>query len=372
MKTSKTTAGVAALVAASVIWGTSFVLAKVALVEMRVEHVLLYRFLFALLPFLPVVLFSRVRPARRDLWLFALTGFLMVPVTFMLQVAGLAFTSATSAALLIGTGAPLLALAAVLFEGERLGRRGWLAVTLSCLGVGLLVGLPGTGDDWRGNLMIFVSMVIASIWVITTKRLVTRYPAFHATGWILLFGTSQLAVSLLWAGAPPIELSIGAWASLVMLGLGCTTLAYVLWNWGIVQVGAGPAGVYLNLQPIAGALLGIAVMGDAVGPGIAAGGVLILGSAGIISTGGTGSGAKLPIFARLSTWWKANRPSIQAEIAMREYGLTYTRVDARGRSRTPKRTRKAAASSRMPSACPPSRKPNSSNWRAGKARRASG
>ena len=40
--------------------------------------------------------------------------------------------------------------------------------------------------------MMFVSMVICTVWVILSKRLMARYPALQATGWILLFGTLSL------------------------------------------------------------------------------------------------------------------------------------------------------------------------------------
>lgn len=315
-------AGVAALLAASTIWGASFVLAKVALAELAVAHVLTYRFVLAVLPFLPVLLAGGVRPARRDLGLFALTGLLMVPITFLLQVGGLVFTSATSAALLVGTGAPLLALAAVLFEGERLGRRGWSAVAVSSLGVLLLVGMPGAGDDWRGNLMVLLSMIISTAWVIMSKRLIGRYPALQATGWILLFGTVFLVgISLAWEGPPPVDLTAGVWASLLGLGLGCTSLAYVLWNWGVARVGAGPAGVYLNLEPIAGALLGVMVVGDPVGAGMVAGGAAIVAAAGIVSTRHSDSSLPERAPAKRRSWWLEGRPSLRAELALRRFGF---------------------------------------------------
>lgn len=321
MKSQKDPAGIAALLSASVIWGVSFVLAKLVLAEMAVAHVLLYRFLFAVLPFLPFLLAGGIRPRGRDLWLFALTGFLMVPVTFFLQVGGLEFTSATSAALLVGTGAPLLALAGVLFEGERLGRRGWSAVAVSCVGVLVLVGMPGAGDDWRGNLMLLGSMFVCTVWVIMSKRLVGRYPALQATGWILLFGTLFLIpLSLIWAGPPPTDVSGGVWASLLGLGLGCTTLAYVLWNWGVARVGAGPAGVYLNLEPIAGALFGVLLMGDPIGAGMVAGGAAILAAAAIISTTPTETPA-VRTAAKRRSWWREGRPSLQAEFMLKQYGI---------------------------------------------------
>ena len=283
MRVRRDTAGIAALLLASTIWGGSFVLAKLALAELPVAHVVLYRFLLAAAVFLPILLRGGGRPARRDLPLFALTGFLMVPVTFFLQFGGLTFTSATSTALLIGTGAPLLAVGAVLFEAERLGRGGWVAVAVSSLGVLLLVGLPGEGNDWRGNLLVFLSMGVSVVWVLMSKRLVGRYPVVQATGWIVLFGTLFLIpLSLAWAGPPSVSLSGTAWASLIGLGLGCTVVAFVLWNWGVARVGAGPAGVYLNLEPIGGALLGILVLGEPLTAGIVSGGALILGAAGLI------------------------------------------------------------------------------------------
>lgn len=319
MTTKTELLGIAALLGASIIWGTSFVLAKWAFAELSVAHVLLYRFVFAALPFLPLLRTRAARPARRDWWLFALTGFLMVPVTFALQFGGLALTSATSTALLIGTGAPLLALAGVLFEKERLGRRGWIAVAVSCLGVLLLVGAPGADDDWRGNLMVLVSMIVATVWVILSKRLVVRYGALPATAWILLFGTVTLIpLSLAWDGPPPVGLSAGVWASLAALGVGCTTFAYVLWNWGVAQVGASRAGVYLNLEPIAGATMGILVLGDPVSGGVVAGGGLIVAAALLVAR--AGSLGETPRAPRSPGWWQRDRPSLQAEFALSLYG----------------------------------------------------
>lgn len=321
MATRRDTAGVAALLGATAIWGVSFVLAKLALVELGVAHVVLYRFLFAVVPFVPVFLMSRHRPKRKDLWLFALTGLLMVPLTFLLQVGGLMFTSATSAALLVGTGAPLLAIAAVLFEGERLGRRGWTAVAVSCVGVVILVGVPGAGDDWRGNLMVFLSMIVSTAWIILAKRLAGRYPALHATGWILLFGTLFLIpASLLWAGLPPVDLSTEVWGALLTLGLVCTTLAYVLWNWGVARVGAGPAGVYLNFEPIAGAAFGVALMGDPVGVGMVLGGAAIVAAAGIVNARPSEEARKS---SKLERWWLRDRPTLMADYVLKRFGVYF-------------------------------------------------
>jgi hypothetical protein len=52
---------------------------------------------------------------------------------------------------------------------------------------------------------------------------------------------------------------------------------------GFLTVPASRAGVFLNLEPLVGALLGVLVLGDAWGAGTVAGGALIVGAAVVIS-----------------------------------------------------------------------------------------
>ena len=103
---------VTALVISSLLWGTAFLFAKLAFAELTVSQVVPYRFGLACLVLMPAALLRRAWPERRDLPLFVLTGFLTVPVTFLLQFGGLALTGVASASLIIGALPPLLALAA--------------------------------------------------------------------------------------------------------------------------------------------------------------------------------------------------------------------------------------------------------------------
>jgi drug/metabolite transporter (DMT)-like permease len=202
----------------------------------------------------------------------------------LIQFEGLARTSVTNASLLVGTGTPLLALAAVLFERERLGGRGWLAVLLSCVGVVVMVGPPGPGGAWIGDLLVFLSMVVAAAWVLLSRRLVRRYPPALASAWILLVGTASLApVVWLREGPPPIGISGRGWASLLFLAIACTVAAFLLWNWAVARVPAGRAASFLNLEPVVGAALGVAILGDPLSAGALGGGALILGAAGLAS-----------------------------------------------------------------------------------------
>jgi len=271
---------VLALVAAGTLWGTSFLFGKVALRELGPADLTLLRFALATLALLPVALVRRVYPRWRDLPLFALAGVLTVPSTFLVQFAGLQRTSASVAALIVGVNAPLIAVAARLFLGERLGRLGWVAVGLSSLGVALAVSQPGAGNDWAGDALVLLSLLAVVGWVLLGRRLTRAYPPVAATAYVIACGTlATLPFALLLEGLPRRALSAGAWASVAMLGLGCSAAALALWNWGQRGVPAGGASVYLNLEPLVGALLGALILGQGLSPLAALGGALIIGAA---------------------------------------------------------------------------------------------
>jgi drug/metabolite transporter (DMT)-like permease len=284
MPTGRDSKAPLALALACALWGSAFLFAKVAFEELGPGHVLLYRFVLTAALLVPVVARGRVVPRRRDWPLFVLTGFLCVPGTMLIQFEGLARTSVTSASLLIGTGTPLLAMAALLVERERLGRHGWAAVLLSCVGIVVMVGRPGEDGAWIGNLLVFLSMVVATAWILLSRRIVRRYSPSVASAWILIIGTVTLIpLVLLREGTPPIALSHRAWGSLLVLAVACTVAAFLLWNWAVDRVPAGRAAPFLNLEPVVGAALGVAILGDPLGTATVMGGTLILAAAGLAS-----------------------------------------------------------------------------------------
>lgn len=272
---------VAALAGASVVWGASFLFGKVALAEIGVAHLVLERFVLGCAALLPVAIARGSKPRRADLPLFVVAGLVGVPLTFLLQFEGLARTTVTSASLIVGAGAPLVALGAAAFDGDRLDRAGWWAVGVSTAGVALLVGLPGPGRTALGDGLVFLSMVAAAAYILLCARLLRRYDAIGATAWTLTFGTLAMAPAT-WAlaGPPPVAgLSPGVAGSVLALGLACTAGTYLVWNWGLARVPASRAGVFLNLEPLVGAILGVALLADPVSPGLVAGGAAIVGSA---------------------------------------------------------------------------------------------
>ncbi len=289
--------GYGACALAGTLWGTGFFWGRLALNEMGVEPMVLYRFLFAALGMLPVALRNRIRLTARQRRTLLLAAAFGIPIQFLLQFHGLARTTVSHASLMVGTMPVLLAAAATAFAGERLDGFGWLALFLSTAGVAL-VALGGshatTGRETptlAGDLLVLASLITALVWVLLSKKLMETVSPKVVSSYTILTGTAMLAAIVLGppmlallthrhADALPVEhVSLTAWTALAIGGLFCTAATTLLWNWGIHHVPASRAGVFLNIEPALGSILGVELLGERLGPYAWAGGALIIGAA---------------------------------------------------------------------------------------------
>jgi drug/metabolite transporter (DMT)-like permease len=60
------------------------------------------------------------------------------------------------------------------------------------------------------------------------------------------------------------------------LGIVITGLGYLVWNWALERVSASRAAIYLNVQPLVGALLGVVWLGEPLSVFTVAGGALVV------------------------------------------------------------------------------------------------
>ena len=286
--------GYGACAMAGCLWGTGFFFGKLALREMGVGHMVLYRFFFASLGMLPVLFLSRGsesipgrRWTRREKITLLVSAVLGVPIQFIIQFEGLERTTVSHAALMVGTMPVLLALGATLFAGERLDWIGWLALGGSTAGAALIVlgghetGVPGVAPSLGGDMMVVLSMVIALGWILMNKSLMEGHSPLTVTAYGIFAGTAMLSAWVMAVDGPPpvARVSLTGWLALAASGVFCTATTTLLWNWGIHHVPASRAGVFLNIEPALGSWLGVQLLGDRLGPFAWVGGGLILAAA---------------------------------------------------------------------------------------------
>ena len=282
--------GFAACAVASSLWGCGFFFGKIALAEMSFAHMVLYRFLFAMIVLTPLLVTHRPGLTLTEWRTLATAAFLGVPVQFLIQFYGLSLTTVSHAALMVGTMPVILAVGATLFAHERLDATGWISLVVSTIGAALIAfGRHGAGagePSLAGDLLIVLSLAIALGWILLNKRLMDRHSPIVVTAYGLLLGTLMLLVWVpLRYGLPPVaHVSVKAWLALAASGILCTATTTLLWNWGMTQVPASQAGVLLNMEPLIGSLLGVLALGEHLGPTAWTGGILILVAAVTLTT----------------------------------------------------------------------------------------
>jgi drug/metabolite transporter (DMT)-like permease len=112
------------------------------------------------------------------------------------------------------------------------------------------------------------------------KRLMVRHSAVMVTAFVFWIGTALLAVAvMISSGVPSLHYSTRAWIAVAEQGLFATASTTVLWNWGLQRVPASQAGIFVNLEPLVGAILGVSLLHENLGTMALAGGALIVGGA---------------------------------------------------------------------------------------------
>ncbi len=159
------------------------------------------------------------------------------------------------------------------------------------LSLGLLM-IPGVllivnNTEWdmmTGILVGLTSAFLAALFAVLNKTLVEKAEPLTITflelgsGWLFL--TICLPVYLLYQPATPFMPQGFDWLWLLMLALGCTTLAYVLSLRSLKQISAFASTLTINLEPVYGIFLAWIFLGDAeeLSPQFYLGCLLILGA----------------------------------------------------------------------------------------------
>jgi O-acetylserine/cysteine efflux transporter len=279
--TSQTRA-VAALAAAGVAWGTSVPLSKAALSWLPPGWLVVARFGLAAAVLLATVDRAALRKALR--WQVLAWGAAGLGGSVLIQNEGLARTSVTHAALLIGAGPVLIAVIAAAWHRTVARPVAWGGFAISLGGVAVVVSEAGSGGgaSGAGDAMVLASVLIVATMTVAQRRLLQgQDPAAITAVQFLGAALAALPVAACTEGAPPVPPAGGACVLAILAVVALTvvgTLApFTLFAYGQRTVPTEVAGAFLNLEPLIGSLVGVAAFGDPAGPRLLAGAAAILG-----------------------------------------------------------------------------------------------
>jgi drug/metabolite transporter (DMT)-like permease len=293
------------LVLLSALWGSMFLLVKYALMDFSAVEVAFFQAVIGAFGLFVIVnvqggearaklgdILRRPRPALLLGALAIAAPFILIALGELIVPSGLAGVLASMAPMFIALFAPLLD------PSMKINRRQGAGLVVGLLGVGLVVGvhLIGSLGQFLGALALLGAAASGALssFVVKLQYKDKGIPA-STTSFFALAVASVLTLPVAVVTAPRELPGVRAVLAVIVLGLGCTALAYMLYYRLIDNVGEERAALANYLTPAFALFYGVLLLGEALTVWAVIGLILIIAGAEITlrGAGRQGSGSDL-------------------------------------------------------------------------------
>jgi drug/metabolite transporter (DMT)-like permease len=247
-------------------WAGNYVFGKFVVGEMSPLLLTFVRWVFAT-TILIIIAYRFEKPDLKKIvksWrILAVMGVSGIIVYNLSLYTALIYTSPTNAAVVSAMNPALLVLLSARLLREKLTRIQVLGIAVSFTGVliiitrGSLTHLLNLQIN-RGDLLMLVAITAWTLYSILSKRLSDIQP-LTATAASALIATVLLAPPALQQAAALREISSMAILGIVYIVLFPSVGSFIFWNLSVREIGAGKAGIFLNLIPVFTAMISYAL-----------------------------------------------------------------------------------------------------------------
>jgi len=273
------TATTAAIVVTIIAWASAFPAIRAGLAAFGPLELGAVRFAIAAVPAALFLIVTRpALPRWSEAWRFLTGGLFFVALYTTLLNLGEKTVSAGPASFIINVNPIITAAFAMMFLGERFGRRAWAGTALSFAGIGLIA--LGEGDALRidaGALLILGSALCNSITAVVQKPLFARHKPLTVSSWNMVIGALLLSPSLPSAIDQTQMASTEGLVAAIYLGIVPSLIAYASWNIVLSRMPASRAANFMYCVPPVATIMGFVWLGEMPSPLSLIGGAMALG-----------------------------------------------------------------------------------------------
>ncbi|HAH52748.1 MAG TPA: EamA/RhaT family transporter [Balneola sp.] len=259
------------LIGVAVIWALNFSVVKISLLEFDPFSFNAIRFFlaFLLLYFAAKKKGLSLKVKREHFWALVGIGLIGNLLYQMLFIVGINLTKAANASVMLGTIPIWVALLSQFFTEEKLTPLKTIGVLFAFFGVALIVAggnneISFKSDTFLGDIITILSAVVWAVYTIFSKKYLKFYNSTQFSAFMALIGFICLAI----IGAPSLvelewsSISPKAYGGLFYSGTLSVGIAYLIWNNGIVKIGAVRTATYQNLVPVLGLIFGVIILDE--------------------------------------------------------------------------------------------------------------
>lgn len=258
------------LTIAASIWGGMFVTVRIAVEYIPPIPLVWMRYLVAFVVLLGVALYQKtnLRAAIKDLPILFGIGFIGHTISIVAQEYGTMYSSAQMGSVITSATPAFMLIFAFWLLKEKLTVRKILSVILATVGVLLIAGTDSV--DTTKQLGAILSTIAAITWALMSVML-KLIPSRYSPLTINIYAVIIAIICLTPINLPTV--SQLPWQDImqpkiigcvVYMGAISTSIAFLLWNKGLLLMDAAASGLFFFFQPIVGTFLGWLILGEEI------------------------------------------------------------------------------------------------------------
>lgn len=249
------------LTLASIIWGVSFIITKQLFLtesHITVFIIMAFRLLLATAVAVPsLLLLHKLEPIRPGHLKWFLLLALCEPFIYSIcETSGVQLVSGSMASIVVATIPLFVPFGMAIAFKQKIRPVTLIGIVLSLVGLSVMLLFGGQGNldaNPIGLAWLFGAVLIAVVFTIMLVKLIDHYQPITITVYQNLFGLLYfIPVMLIADGSnlPLLSYSPRMILLLLILGVFCSTLAYIFYNIGVAKLGATSACIFTNVIPV--------------------------------------------------------------------------------------------------------------------------
>ncbi len=221
-------------------------------------------------------------PSLNTFCIYALLGILAVPLTMYCSIQGLVYSTVTKAALINSISPIIISLAAFILFRENLYFLQWVGIILVSLSTtflvtdGMLLELFAIQYN-KGDLLFLFAQLSWATYTLVSSRMLKKTSLIDMAFWVsLVGGGASLFVGFIDETLAIPTINIQSILILCFSTWVNSTLAILIWNYGVKNAGSQISSIFINLSTVIGVFCGVYFLGEELTQAV------IFGSLGII------------------------------------------------------------------------------------------
>jgi drug/metabolite transporter (DMT)-like permease len=257
---------------ATATWGSAFIAGKIAVQSFEPATVAFLRFLGAavlLFPIMWIMEKNRKKPTLKDYGLFAvlgLTGIALYNICFFIATKQ---APVIKSSLFIASNPVLIVLLSGVFLKEKITKNHIIGMVIALSGAAIIItdghilSLFQLGFQTI-DFVLLGAVISWALYSVVGKVVLKKYSAVESTTYAVAFGTVFLApfalVETSWQDITQADFS--TWVAIAHMSIFVTVVSFIMYYYGIKEVGAAKASIFINVMPVSAVLMATLYLGE--------------------------------------------------------------------------------------------------------------